>query len=163
MATTYLMNTTICPCAGLWDVRPLALNRVAGHLWKAPYGRPEFVSAIGHESTAKIIETLLGKPGKDRAIPVNRITVAPEVGDTLICFKLKKRPPEGAILNEDQIESIGFEWFEMRLVAPSAQHYQDCVIATHEDRKNRTSEPMSGRRLRNEGLEPRGFLGGHRD
>lgn len=62
-------------------------------------------SAVGHESTAAIMSEAL-----QRGIPVNRIQIQPRSGDTILAFKLKKRAPEGAILTEEQIKEIGYEF-----------------------------------------------------
>ena len=64
-----------------------------------------FQSAIGHESTAKIISTLL-----EIDCPVNRIMYKQEVGDDALVFKLNGRPEEGKILTVDEIEEISYSW-----------------------------------------------------
>ncbi|HNC58634.1 MAG TPA: DUF1874 domain-containing protein [Leptospiraceae bacterium] len=43
-------------------------------------------------------------------VPVNRIEYRQETGDTAIVFKLKGRPPEGAILSKEQLEEIGYDF-----------------------------------------------------
>lgn len=62
-------------------------------------------SAIGHESTAKIISTLL-----DIDCPVNRIQYSQEVGERALVFKLNGRPEEGKILSIGEIEEMGYSW-----------------------------------------------------
>jgi len=69
---------------------------------------PKWASAVGHDSTASIMSTLLGIE-----VSVNRLQVQPEVSDKLLCFKLKKRAPEGVILTESEIKHIGYEWVLM--------------------------------------------------
>ena len=68
-------------------------------------------SAIGHESTAQIISELL-----EIDVPMARISVSPEVGDMFLCFKLNRRPLEGAILNRVQLEELGYGWCTMHYV-----------------------------------------------
>ena len=46
-------------------------------------------------------------------IPINRIQVSPEPGDRFLCFKLKKRAPEGVILSIQELEKLGYEWVVM--------------------------------------------------
>jgi hypothetical protein len=75
------------------------------------YG-PTATSAVGHAATAEAMTTLLGLE-----IQANRITVRPRKGDTFLCFKLKQRPPEGAILDLAQLEALGFEWVFMEYIA----------------------------------------------
>lgn len=63
-----------------------------------------FISAIGHQATASALTDLLGQP-----ISVNRIEFEQQVGQLAIVLRLKSRPPEGAILNREEMERIGFE------------------------------------------------------
>lgn len=58
--------------------------------------------------TAAIMSELLGVQ-----VPVNRVQVAPVPGDKLLCFKLKKRAPEGVILSKSEINELGYEWVLM--------------------------------------------------
>jgi len=64
-----------------------------------------FLSAIGHESTASIISTLLGVD-----CPMNRVMYQQQPGEVAVVFKLDGRPPEGVILSKEEIEKIGFSW-----------------------------------------------------
>ncbi len=64
----------------------------------------EFISAVGHESTAKLLSQLLGVQ-----IPQNRITVRMKDGDTALHFVLKERLPEGKILTEDELKKLEFD------------------------------------------------------
>ena len=64
----------------------------------------EIISAVGHQSTADILTTLLG-----REIPVNRIDFRQEREQAAIVFKLRGRPPEGAILSAEEVEAIGYD------------------------------------------------------
>ena len=61
----------------------------------------EIVSAVGHESTAKILSELLGFE-----VPVNRIMVKLEEGDEAVIFQLFTRLPEGRVLNRDELEEL---------------------------------------------------------
>ena len=64
-----------------------------------------FQSAIGHQSTADIISTLLGVE-----CPMNRIMYRQDIGDYALVFKLNGRPEEGKILSVADIEEIGYSW-----------------------------------------------------
>ena len=103
----YLMSTTVIPsgCDGTWKVKSVSLEEA-----KAMATKP-WKSAIGHESTAQIMSELL-----ELNVPMERVSVSSEVGDKFLCFKLNKRPPEGAILNRSQLEELGYGWCIM--------HYQ---------------------------------------
>ena len=62
-----------------------------------------FISAIGHEGTARILSTLFGIE-----IKMNRITVFMKRGDKGIHFFLKKRLPEGVVLTEDELKQLDY-------------------------------------------------------
>jgi hypothetical protein len=62
-----------------------------------------FVSAVGHEGTARVLSQLL-----DIEIPVNRITVFFNKGDIGIHFFLKQRLPEGKVLSEQELKQLSF-------------------------------------------------------
>jgi hypothetical protein len=85
------------PPAGLTvKVRPLTLEEVKGLL-----KRDSFTSAVGHESTAKVISLLTGVD-----IPVNRVAITMREGDSLVVFQLGIRLQEGQILSEEEVLSL---------------------------------------------------------
>jgi hypothetical protein len=112
-----------------------------------------FTSAVGHQSTAEVISTLLGID-----VSVNRITVEPQVGDILVCFKLKQRAPEGVILSKEQLESLGYEWFSMKLRASSMHTLNGQLAHEAHEAENRRKEAAINARM-----ERRNCIGGHRD
>ena len=59
------------------------------------------ISAIGHQSTAQVMSTLLGIE-----IPVNRIAVKLAEGDEAIVFQVLERLPEGKVLSKEEIEML---------------------------------------------------------
>jgi len=97
------LNTTILTVDGDFNLRTVSLDEVRDMLGLDP-DVPR-LSAIGHESAAQIMSELLGEP-----IDVNRIQYSQHPSDIAICFKLRGRPPEGAILSRNQIEEIGYEF-----------------------------------------------------
>lgn len=107
MSKVLLLNTTIAsglPSAG----EPDALYRVsapvsAGEAREALDGI-ETDSAIGHESTAAALATLLG-----REVPVNRQFAKQAVGQRALVLKIRGRLPEGQILDAAALESIGYD------------------------------------------------------
>lgn len=101
----YLLNTTVIPSGtdGIWETSTISVEAARYNIKSF-----SFVSAVGHESTAAIMAELLGVE-----VPVNRVAVQPVPGDRLLCFKLKSRPPEGVILNREQLEALGYEWVLM--------------------------------------------------
>jgi hypothetical protein len=97
----YLLNTTVIPndCDGIWESKRITQSEAELYAYKS------FISAIGHDSTAEIMSTLLKVN-----VPVNRISITPEPGDRCLCFKLAKPAPEGLILGRKQIEELGYHW-----------------------------------------------------
>jgi hypothetical protein len=65
-----------------------------------------FVSAVGHDATAKIISTQLGVQ-----VPTNRISIQLNTGDVLVVFQLLVRLPEGKILSEDEMKQVQAKWY----------------------------------------------------
>ncbi|MGC8647172.1 MAG: STIV orfB116 family protein, partial [Thermoplasmata archaeon] len=69
-----------------------------------------FTSAIGHQATAEALTLLLGIP-----VPVNRVQVFLEPGDSLLAFSLRERLPEGKIItNVEELFNIGFDFLLIR-------------------------------------------------
>jgi len=64
-----------------------------------------FVSAVGHEATAKLLSQLLGVE-----VPMNRTEVKIEYGDKLIVFQLMQRLPEGKILTEEELKQLPYKF-----------------------------------------------------
>ena len=109
---TYLMSTTVVPANafGAWRMDPIALEQLQV-LLHSEGPTSGYISAVGHESTAAIMTELLGLP-----VAANRITVEPVKGDIFYCFKLDRRPPEGAILDRAQLEELGYSWARMHYI-----------------------------------------------
>lgn len=101
----YLLNTTVIPSGadGIWQATTLPLASAALYAKHSTY-----TSAVGHESTAEIMSELLKVE-----VPVNRLQVKPVPGDQMLCFKLKKRAPEGVILSKEEINKLGYEFVLM--------------------------------------------------
>lgn len=95
-----LLNTTIATTDGTYDIKTITLDEA-----KALVSSNELDSAVGHESTAQFMSTLL-----DANIVMNRQQFAQQEGQDALVFKLKGRAPEGAILTSDEIEKIGYEF-----------------------------------------------------
>ncbi len=60
-----------------------------------------FESAVGHESTAQILTTLLGVE-----VPARRVAIKLGAGDTLIVFQLLTRLAEGQVLSAEEVVSL---------------------------------------------------------
>ena len=97
-----LLNTSILTTAGAYELTDITLD-LARKIAADNAGNLD--SAIGHQSTAEIMTTLLGVD-----VPVNRQMFSQEVGQQALVFKLNGRPQEGKILTTDEIEEIGYKF-----------------------------------------------------
>ncbi len=95
-----IFNGTVATTNGLYRVSDLTVDEAKEILCENGY-----VSAIGHESTAKIISELM-----EMDIPMNRINFAQMVGQKAVVFKLNRRPKEGTVLSRDQVEEVGYSF-----------------------------------------------------
>jgi len=75
-----------------FTVRPITLEEVKALL------QGGFISAVGHESTARVIETLLGLP-----VEANRVAITLSPGDKLVVFQLGTRLAEGQVLSAEEV------------------------------------------------------------
>lgn len=123
-----LLNTTIATTDGIYSVKTISLDTARQIV---DNNASNLDSAIGHESTAQIMTTLLG-----REVKMNRQQFEQQEGQDALVFKLKGRPPEGEILNADQIEKIGYEFKLMHRANESRN--QAC------DACGNISQPVSG-------------------
>lgn len=89
-----------------------SLNMVAGDAMLkvsevSPCDLPEFISAIGHESTAEIVELMINRP-----VEANRIAISLEKGDkayVVTLFTNEGQPyrcPEGHLLSASELQSL---------------------------------------------------------
>jgi hypothetical protein len=76
-----------------------------------------FISAVGHQSTAEIMSTVLGIP-----IQYSRQSVFLEPGDEAICFILKQRPPEGKVLSAEELQQLGFYFVYAKVLSSELVH-----------------------------------------
>lgn len=97
-----LLNTSILTTAGAYTLTDISLDE-ARQIVADNDGNLD--SAIGHQSTAEIMTTLL-----DVDVPVNRQMFSQEVGQQALVFKLNGRPEEGKILTSEEIEKIGYKF-----------------------------------------------------
>ena len=93
--TVYVLSALVIPCKD--DFFVFRGERVGVEQVKELL-KDGFVSAVGHESTAKVLSELLGIE-----IPANRITVDMKVGDVAVAIQFLKRLPEGKVLKEKEL------------------------------------------------------------
>jgi hypothetical protein len=77
-----------------------------------------FVSAVGHESTARVLSSLLGTD-----VPFNRAQIAITGGDVIVSFQCLIRLPEGKVLGEDEVIALYNEgkikFFRVEVILPT--------------------------------------------
>ena len=95
-----VLNTSILTTEGTFTLKDITLEEA-----KNLVTENEILSAVGHQSTADILTTLL-----ETEIPMNRIQFAQETGQKALVFKLNGRPEEGKILTAEEIEAIGYKF-----------------------------------------------------
>ena len=101
-----ILNCAICTEPGKYSFETTSLDEV-----KKLLQENEFVSAIGHKSTAEVLTELIGID-----IPMNRIQFSQKPGQTAIVFRLLGRVPEGKILSREEIEEIGYEFCTLKRI-----------------------------------------------
>lgn len=102
MTKLALLNTSILTTTGAYTLADITLDQ-ARQL--ATDNVNNLDSAVGHQSTAEIMTTLLGVD-----VPVNRQLFTQEMGQQALVFKLNGRPAEGKILTAEEIEAIGYKF-----------------------------------------------------
>jgi len=117
----YILNSATLPLAGgkkyVIKARELSIQEASEML-----KNEEFVSAIGHEATAKALSNIFGVE-----IPFSRIQITLQPGDKLISIILKKRLAEGQVLKTiEELNAIGytiwlFEVSEDKEVSPTQE------------------------------------------
>lgn len=100
----YLLAAGVLPIAegeeALVRIRPLSAEEAAGLL-----RGEEFISAVGHEGTARFLSRVLGLE-----VPANRLQVFLGPGDRAVRFLLGKRLPEGRVLTEEELAEYPFRF-----------------------------------------------------
>ncbi|MCC6057056.1 MAG: DUF1874 domain-containing protein [Desulfurococcaceae archaeon] len=106
MGKIYLLNAPIVPIdvnrkcvAVVTRVDNIEYIKKFIEFWRA--SGMEVVSAIGHESTARLLTKMLGFEVKTQRVPVT----AGE-GDVIVAFTLNFRLPEGKVLSDAELENI---------------------------------------------------------
>lgn len=95
-----LLNSSIITIEGTYELKDITLSEA-----KTLIENQELESAIGHQSTADVMTTLLGVK-----VEVDRKQVIQQVGQVALVFKLNGRVEEGRILRVEEIEKIGYKF-----------------------------------------------------
>ena len=94
-----ILNSSLITAEGTFQLKEISIEDAKETI------KDGFISAIGHESTATIVSTLLGV-----TIPMNRVIYTQATGEQALIFKLNGRAEEGKILTIGEIEEIGFKF-----------------------------------------------------
>lgn len=100
----YILNTLVVPI-NFDEIQKarIKVKRISAEEVKKLLREEKFVSAIGHEATARFLSKLLGIE-----IEMNRKTVFVKPGDKGIHLFLKERLPEGKILSEEEMKNVKY-------------------------------------------------------
>lgn len=100
-----LLNTSILTSFGTYIYKPLTLEEARELVSEFRQEEKSIQSAIGHQSTAELLTTLLEFP-----VAANRMEFKQTADDLALIFKLNGRPPEGKVLSREELEEIGYEF-----------------------------------------------------
>jgi len=100
----YILNTLVVPI-NFDEVQEakVKVKRISVKETKKLLEEEKFISAVGHEATARFLSQLLGIK-----IEANRKTIFMKPGDKAIHLFLKERLPEGKILSEEEIKNVEY-------------------------------------------------------
>lgn len=73
--------------------------------------KENFISAVGHASTAEILKELL-----EVEVPANRVAIQLQPGDKAVVFQLRTRLPEGKVLSKEEISSLDWDFYLVELI-----------------------------------------------
>ena len=99
MKKVTILNTSILTNFGQFNYSEITVDEAKELI------KDGFESAVGHQSTCDVINTLLKSDVK-----MNRIQYSQEVSDIALVFKLNGRPEEGKILTSEEIQEMGYSF-----------------------------------------------------
>lgn len=71
----------------------------------------DFISAVGHSSTAEVLSSLI-----ERKVEMNRIQVKLEPSDVVIVFQLQTRLNEGQVLSREELEKLQYKFYKVEML-----------------------------------------------
>ncbi len=110
--TLSMISPSLLEGGAIIKASPISLGEVKALL------KEGFVSAVGHESTARVLGHLLGVE-----VPFNRVQISVGEGDVIISFQFLIRLPEGKVLGEDEVLALYQEgkikFFRVEVILPT--------------------------------------------
>lgn len=97
-----VLGSCIATADGLYDRKTIEVKRARELV------RRGFVSYVGHPATCEILTSLLGVE-----VPMNGGQFSQRAGQKALIFKLNGRPAPGVELSKEELEEIGFSFFEL--------------------------------------------------
>lgn len=97
MIKRYILNTPVLTDYGLYRFSKIGIDEARVLAQKA-------TSAVGHAGAAEALSRILGIE-----VRVNRMEVVMNPGDMAVVLRLKKRLPEGKVLNAEETLKIPYE------------------------------------------------------
>jgi len=95
----YVLSSLVMPCSAHYFI--LACRQISLEQARAWIKQGEFISAVGHESTARLLSELLGVE-----IKPNRIFVDMELWDEALAIQFLERIQEGKVLSKEELEKL---------------------------------------------------------
>jgi len=95
----YVLSSLVMPCSAsrfALDCEEVSLETAREWIKQG-----DFISAVGHESTAKLLSELLGVE-----IKPNRIFVDMQKGDEALAIQFLQRVQEGKVLSKEELEEL---------------------------------------------------------
>jgi len=95
----YILSSLVMPCSAEFFV--LVCRKINLEKARDWIKRGDFISAVGHESTAKLLSELL-----EVEIQPNRIFVDMELWDEALAIQFLERIEEGKVLSKEELEEL---------------------------------------------------------
>jgi len=110
--TLSMISPSLLEGGAIIKASPISLGEVKALL------KEGFVSAVGHESTARVLSSLLGTD-----VPFNRAQISIKEGDVIVSFQFLVRLPEGKVLGDDEVLALYNEgkikFFRVEVILPT--------------------------------------------
>ncbi|WP_353572611.1 DUF1874 domain-containing protein [Candidatus Albibeggiatoa sp. nov. BB20] len=106
MNPLFLLNSPVLTAYGQWQFLPVSLMDARKLV------ETDFISAIGHESTAQLLSQLL-----EKEIICQRISITMQPQDRALIFRIKKRLPDTRELTQAEISQLSYEFGLLRYLS----------------------------------------------